>query len=49
MNTDRTRPQIASLALALMLTLATLGGINTLAAADPAAHQQLAQVSAPRA
>lgn len=49
MNTDRTRPQIASLALALMLTLATLGGINTLAAADPAAHQQLAQAGAPRA
>ena len=49
MNTTRTRPQIASLALALMLTLATLGGINTLATADPAAHQQLAQASAPRA
>lgn len=49
MNTDRTRPQIASLALALMLTLATLGGINTLAVSEPAAHQHLAQASAPRA
>jgi len=49
MNTPRTRPQIASLALALMLTLATLGGINGLATADPAQHQQLAQVDTPRA
>ena len=49
MNTARTRPQIASLALALMLPLATLGGIDSLAAADPAAHPQLAQASAPRA
>jgi hypothetical protein len=49
MNTDHTRPQIASLALALVLTLAALGGINTLAAAEGAAHQQLAQSSTPRA
>jgi hypothetical protein len=52
MNSPLTRPiaaQVVSLSLALLATVSTLWGLNSLATAETAAPQQMAAAAAPRA